>query len=74
MSINIDDVKRQFDTHKEAARALSITKVTLWKWIKAGKLKGNRLGREVLIEKTVVQMLIDERGTQNSTLGTANRL
>ena len=44
-------------TYAEAEKALGVSKGTLWRWIKKGKVKGYRLGREVLIEKAVVEPL-----------------
>ncbi len=55
MSTLISEVQSSFYTHKEAAAALGVTKVTLWRWLKAGRLQGHRIGREVLIEKAAVE-------------------
>lgn len=61
MSSNlIEQVKNDFYTYAEAARTLGITKVTLWRWIKSGKVMAYHLGREVLIEKDVIASFLDD--------------
>ena len=57
MSTLVSQVLRDYYTYAEAAQVIGITKVTLWRWIKAGKIPIHRLGREVLIEKKVVDRL-----------------
>lgn len=44
-------------TRKEAARYLGISPVTLWRWIKTGKVPAYHIGREVLIEKAELERL-----------------
>ncbi len=44
-----------FYTYAEAANALGVSKVTLWRWIKQGKIKTIRVGREVLVEKSLIE-------------------
>ena len=57
MSSAIEEVQRDFYTVGEAAKVLNKTKVTLWRWRNQGKLKTYQIGREVLIEKKVVEAL-----------------
>ena len=63
MSTAIDWVKADYYLYQEAARRLGISKPTLWRWIHDGKVKIERLGREVLIEKTTIDALAKERTT-----------
>lgn len=53
----IERVRSEFYTYAHAAKALGISKVTLWRWINAGKIQGYQLGREVMIEKIEVERL-----------------
>ena len=53
----VTQVQEKFFTYAEAAKALGISKVSLWRWIRDGKLETYRIGREVLIEKTEVERL-----------------
>lgn len=53
----IDQVRTDFYRFHEAALALEISDVTLWRWVGSGKVEVHRLGREVLIEKTEVEKL-----------------
>lgn len=47
-----------FYTEQEAARLLGVNPITIWRWIKEGKIDLQRVGREVLIPKWEVDMLI----------------
>ena len=53
----VDQVVENFYTHAEAVRVLGITKPTLWRWVRKGKVKAYKLGREVLIEKKEIDAL-----------------
>ncbi|MFH1560014.1 MAG: excisionase family DNA-binding protein [Chloroflexota bacterium] len=44
-----------------AAKEIGVHKVTLWRWIRDGKLETYRVGREVLIGKDTVERLKQER-------------
>jgi excisionase family DNA binding protein len=58
MSIDlIEQVEATYYTYAQAAKKLGICKMTLWHWIKAGKLQTYRIGREVLLEKKAVEAL-----------------
>ena len=48
----IQEIRRNFYTLSQAAKALGVSRVTLWKRIKAGKIAADRIGREVLVEKS----------------------
>jgi len=45
----------------QVARELEVSRMTLWRWVKAGKLQTYRIGREVLIEKAEVERLKAKR-------------
>ena len=53
----IEEVRERFYTFGEAAQALGVSKMTLWRWVKAGRVQTERLGREVLIERAVVDAM-----------------
>jgi excisionase family DNA binding protein len=46
-----------FYTQGEAAEVLGVTPITVWRWIKEGRLDIERVGREVLIPKWEVELL-----------------
>ena len=56
-STAIRKVQRDFYRFHEAAEVLAVSDVTLWRWIRAGKVQAHRIGREVLIEKAEVEKL-----------------
>ena len=39
----------------DAARRLGVCRMTVWRWVKAGKVPVRRIGRTALIEKKVVE-------------------
>lgn len=41
----------------EAAEAKGVSRVTIWRWIRDGKLSCERIGREVLIERNALHAL-----------------
>lgn len=53
----IEEIENNYLTKGNAAKALHISEVTLWRWIKSGKVQAYRIGREVLIEKAEVEKL-----------------
>ncbi len=42
----------EYATKAEAARLLGVDRLTIYRWIKSGKLKAERIGREVLIRRS----------------------
>jgi len=51
MSTALEKELSQYHTLGEAAKAAGVSRVTFWKWLKAGKVSAIRVGREVLIRK-----------------------
>ena len=44
-------LKDKYTTISEAAKEMGVTRQTISRWIKEGKLDGEKIGREILIEK-----------------------
>lgn len=57
MSSVLEQVLVDFYTLGDAAKVVGVSRVTLWRWIKSGKLEVVRVGREVLIEKRLVETM-----------------
>jgi len=53
----IEKVNEDYCTLGEAAQLLSVSTVTIWRWINAGKIEAERLGREVLILRLSVEAI-----------------
>ena len=54
-----------FYTEKQAARLLGINRITIWRWVKNGKLNAQRIGEKgatVLIPKWEVEFLKMKKG------------
>ena len=51
MSRKLEKELMNYCTQKEAAEAIGKSDVTIWTWIKSGKLPAIKVGREVLIRK-----------------------
>ena len=47
-------MSREVYTLGEAAKVLAVNPVTVWRWINSGKMESYQIGREVLIEKAIV--------------------
>ena len=48
-------------TLTEAANLLRVNRITLHRWIQKGRLKGEKIGRVVLIDREAVDRLLEER-------------
>ena len=58
MSIGLlREIEDTYYTLGQAAQVTQHSPVTIWRWIKAGKIEAHRIGREVLIEKRLVDAL-----------------
>lgn len=57
MSSRVEEILNDHYTLADAALAADVSPVTIWRWLKAGRLQGHRIGREVLIEKAPVEAL-----------------
>lgn len=60
----VDQVNAEYFTYAEAVSELGISKMSLWRWIRRGKVEVEKLGREVFILKSQVAMLKAERNRQ----------
>ena len=54
-------LKDKYFTISEAAKEADVTRQTISRWINQGKLKAEKIGRETLIEKELLNELIDSR-------------
>ena len=57
MSSKIEQALKDFYMLGEAARELGVNRVTIRRWIKAGKIKAQKVGPVVWIEKEAVEAL-----------------
>lgn len=46
-----------FYTEAEVARIFNVNRVTVWRWIRAGKFDSQKIGHEVIIPKWQVELL-----------------
>ena len=60
ITISVEDAL----TQKDAAYQLGITTMTLWRWIKAGKISTVRLGRYSFIPKDEIARLRNKESPQ----------
>jgi excisionase family DNA binding protein len=59
-------IQDTYVTAGQAAALLSVSKQTVWRWIKLGKLYGEHAGRDVLISRAEVEELARERQVRES--------
>jgi excisionase family DNA binding protein len=62
LSTLIEKLRAEYYTLGDAAKAAGVSRVTLWRWIKSGKLTAARMGREVLVEKRAIEAMIQNYG------------
>ena len=43
-----------FMTHSQVAQRFGVTRESVWRWVKQGKLRGERIGRDTLILRSEV--------------------
>lgn len=56
-------ISDHYITLAEAAAIKGVSTVTIWRWIRAGRIPGEKVGREVLIRKDdLVQIERSQRG------------
>lgn len=56
--------KQEFYTAKELAEKLRVNIMTIYRYIKAGKLKAYKIGKEFRIEKKEFQKFLDKVKTK----------
>ena len=44
-------ISEEYFTRLQAASMMNVNPNTVWRWVKKGKLKGEKVGRELLIRK-----------------------
>lgn len=54
-----------FYTAQQAATVLNINRITIWRWMKSGKLTFQRVGNEVLIPKWEVDLIAETKARKN---------
>ena len=57
MSSVVSRLQAQYYTEQEAAKALGVSRMTVWRWLHRGKIQGHRIWGIVLIEKAEVEKL-----------------
>lgn len=50
-----DDLSEPLMTRKEVMRLLNLSDVSMWRWLRAGKIEHVRLGRRVLFRRRAVE-------------------
>jgi len=55
---------KTFYTAKELAEILRVNIMTIYRYIKAGKLKAHKIGKEFRIDKTEFQRFLDKTKTK----------
>lgn len=55
------DIADYFYTEQQVATILGLNRITIWRWVKAGKLNIQRIGGVVLIPKWEIDLLKAKR-------------
>lgn len=62
--MNDNDINTTFLTTDEVCKVLHISKLTLYRWVKQGKLTAIKVGKKLLIEQAELQRIISEGKTK----------
>jgi putative molybdopterin biosynthesis protein len=62
--VNTNDIQPTLLTVNQVCEILHISKLTLYRWVKRGKLKASKVGQKLLIEQAEVQKLLEEGKTK----------
>ena len=54
-----------FYTEAQVARIFDVNRITVWRWIRAGKFDAQKIGREVLVPKWEVELIKTKEGKRN---------
>ena len=54
------DNKEEYFTIEEVALMLKVVYMTIYRWIKSGKLKAFRVGKKYMVKKTDIEALIEK--------------
>lgn len=54
-----------FYTEAQAAKQLGVNRITIWRWIKAGKLNVQKFGSVVFIPKVEIELLQENVNRRN---------
>lgn len=57
-------VSDYFYNLRDAAKVLGVTRICMWKWIEAGKIRGQKIGRETIFAKWEIEVLKEQRNAQ----------
>jgi excisionase family DNA binding protein len=55
-----------FYTLGAAAKVLGITRISMWKWIQQGKIRGQKVGRETVFPKWEIELLAEARKSERN--------
>ena len=55
-------VREEYYTLAEVLEIVGVTRMSVWKWRRSGRLKTYPLGRETLIKKADIERICRERG------------
>lgn len=50
-----------FYTEKQASEVLGVNRITIWRWVKSGRLNAQYIGREALIPKWEIELIKEKR-------------
>jgi len=57
-------VSDYFYNLRDAAKVLGVTRICMWKWIEAGKIRGQKIGRETIFPKWEIELLKERRNAK----------
>ena len=50
-------IAKYFFTEAEVTLIFNVNRITIWRWIRGGRLNSQKIGREVIIPKWEVELL-----------------
>jgi excisionase family DNA binding protein len=59
MLIKVKHMKDEYYTLKEIAKMLKVSYMTVFRWVKLGKLAANKVGKQHRVKKEVLESFIE---------------
>jgi len=61
------NISEFFYTSGQSAKLLNVTRITIWRWVKEGKFNAQFIGKEALIPKWEVDLILESKSKKHDS-------